>query len=183
MSECNCDKREPGVLLHFEDCSARRPSEDDVCKRCLCACDCCVDRVRGKLVPSAANEREAPEPLLADTTAKGSLPFPNNVKAKRCLRYGGPCTGGPDEPCGECSGKTAQVEQAANEREAPDSLLADTTAKGSLRSSGPTREEAIRLAGAWLDVHVPDAGQRAEDALAALLIGTVAQFTSEGGGK
>lgn len=31
------------------------------CNRCFCACDCCVDRVRGKLVPvESLKEAEAP---------------------------------------------------------------------------------------------------------------------------
>lgn len=38
--------------IHERDAPTATETATGVCKRCVCACDCCLDRVRGRLVPS-----------------------------------------------------------------------------------------------------------------------------------
>ncbi len=47
--------------------ASAEPSETEaatgVCNRCWCACDCCIDRVRGKLVPACLSSCAAPSDM------------------------------------------------------------------------------------------------------------------------
>lgn len=78
-------------------------------------------------------------------SAEATLFFGNTVKSEHCLRYGGPCTGGPDEPCGECSGMSA-VHDQRQRRESPTPVHehdVDNRTEAALPSAAPNACVAI----------------------------------------
>jgi hypothetical protein len=81
------------------DCSSKAAKADaaaGVCRRCVCACDCCVDRVRGRLVPRV--EIDSLRTLLRDLEWSGSVEVDYDGVAAACCPGCGGIKPGEDLP-------------------------------------------------------------------------------------